>query len=228
MAGNSARAIATSIFTACLAFAAPASAGPESISKLEAARLADTVAARYGLAAFPRIESIHYVFNVLHAGKAKAREWTWFPKLDSVVYRGPDEKGVMLTAAYSRRNKFSVGAPQIAAIDKTFVNDQYWLLFPLHLAWDKDLELSLAPARLLTVRYPKEGGYTPGDVYDLEVAPGGTIRKWMFRKGGADTVTMQADWSPPVLVDGLPLSLERPGKNGFKVWFTDVKVKRGP
>jgi hypothetical protein len=77
---------------------------------------------------------------------------------------------------------------------------------------------------MLSVRYPAAGGYTPGDVYDLVAEEDGTIHSWMFHKAGVDTVTMRAHWSAPVLVDGLPLSLNRPGSDGFKVWFTDVKV----
>lgn len=226
------------VFSACAAYAAD-----------PARDLADRIAARYGAADFPRVESISFTFNVLNQGKAKARIWTWFPKTDSVRFRGPDEKGLMLTAAYSRRNTFSMAAPQVAAIDKSFINDQYWLLFPLHLEWDKGTTLTMGssgdrlddlkpagakakaepasavpPRRMLSVRYPSAGGYTPGDSYDLVAEDDGTIHSWMFHKGAIDTVTMRAHWSPPVKVDGLPLSLDRPGGDGFKVWFTGVKV----
>ena len=240
MAGNDARFAGRLSFFLIL-FAAGA------VSADSARELADKVAARYGAADFPRVESISFTFNVLYQGKAKARVWTWFPKTDSVRYRGPDEKGLMLTAAYSRRNTFSMAAPQVAAIDKSFINDQYWLLFPLHLKWDKGLTLALGsygdrlddikpandkaepapavpPRRTLSVRYPSAGGYTPGDMYDLVAEADGTIHSWMFHKGAADTVTMRAHWSAPVVVDGLPLSLDRPGVDGFKVWFTGVKV----
>jgi hypothetical protein len=222
MAGTDARSISAVLLILSLA------PSPRASNKGMPARFAERIAARYGAADFDRVESIKYTFNVLHGGKAKAREWTWFPKPDSVVFRGPDEKGAILSASYSRKNKWSMGAPQIAGIDKSFVNDQYWLLFPLHLAWDKGIALAMKEPMTLEVRYPKEGGYTPGDAYELMADSTGTISKWMFRKGGADTVTMQADWSRPVIVDGLPFSLERPGKNGFKVWFTGVKVTRAP
>ena len=216
MAGNDARRLVTALFlsVSCCAAAAP-----------DAARIfADKIADRYGAAGFPKVESIHFNFHVMHAGKEKIREWTWFPKSDSVAYRGEDAKGLTLTAEYSRRNKYSMASETIAGIDKSFVNDQYWFLFPLHLRWDKEISLSLAPGGALSVRYPKQGGYTPGDMYELMASEDGTITKWMFHRSGADTVTMQADWEAPKVVDGLPVSLDRPGKNGFKVWFTAVKV----
>jgi hypothetical protein len=236
------------ILAAGISAASAAAPAAETDAPKDARNFADRIADRYGAAEFPRVESIHFVFNVRYNGKDMAREWTWFPKQDSVLYRGKDEKGLTLTAAYSRRNKYSMGAGNIAAIDKSFVNDQYWFLFPLHLRWDGGLDLALgsrgdrldnlvpaggkpkaaapaaAPARMLTVRYPKQGGYTPGDAYDLVATDDGTILRWMFHRSGADTVTMQAEWAPPKVVGGLPVSLDRPGKNGFKVWFTGVKV----
>jgi hypothetical protein len=224
-AGNRVPARASILAVPLLLFSNLFASAPDSATSAGSARaFADKIAARYGADAFPQVHSIHYVFHVLHAGKEKNREWTWFPKEDSVLYRGEDDKGLTLTAAYSRRNKYSMASASIAAIDKSFINDEYWLLFPLHLRWDSGLALSLAPGGKLTVRYPKEGGYTPGDMYDLVADKDGTLREWMFHRSGADTVTMQANWAAPTLVSGLPVSLERPGKNGFKVWFTDVKV----
>ncbi len=201
----------------------PASA-PASSAPTQARVFADRIASRYGLADFPKVRSIRFTFNVRHDGKEMSREWTWFPAEDSVLFKGKDPKGLRVQAAYSRKNAYSMGSETVAGIDKNFINDEYWLLFPLHLAWDKGLDLKLAEGGLLTVRYPKQGGYTPGDAYDLIADSAGTIRSWMFHRGGADTITMRADWAKPTDVDGLPISLERPGEKGFKVWFSGVKV----
>jgi hypothetical protein len=197
--------------------------------------LAERIAVRYGADAFHRVQSLHYKFNVLYKGKATEREWTWFPKQDSVDYRGMDVKGVKLEASYNRNNKFSMASETVAGIDKSFINDQYWLLFPLHLKWDKDLKLEVSPggkageAYHLMVMYPSTGGYTPGDAYDLFVDSTATIKRWIFRKGNSPKPTNEAFWSAPVKVDGLDLSLEHPGPTkDFKLWFTDVKVSSDP
>jgi hypothetical protein len=204
-------------------FSAEAAAA-EPAAPADARAFANRIAERYGLAEFPKVTSIRFTFNVRHEGKDMAREWTWFPKADSVIFKGKDAKGLEIQAAYSRKNKYSMGAENVAGIDKGFINDEYWLLFPLHLVWDKDIDLKLGEGGKLTVRYPREGGYTPGDAYDLIAEPDGTIRSWMYHRGGADTVTMRADWAKPTDVDGFPISLDRPGSKGFKVWFTHVKV----
>ncbi|MDB5106269.1 MAG: hypothetical protein JWP91_3958 [Fibrobacteres bacterium] len=202
----------------------------------EAGDLAQRIAARYGADDFHRIKSLHYVFHVKLPGKKIEREWTWFPKEDSVLYKGEDPKGVKLTAAYSRKNTFSMGSESVAAIDKSFVNDQYWLLFPLHLKWDKDLTLKVSPgekageAYHLMVMYPSTGGYTPGDAYDLFVDSSATLKRWVFRKGNSPEPTVEAKWSKPVKVEPLDLSLEHPGpdEKKFKLWFSDVKAESDP
>lgn len=200
--------------------------------------LATKVAERYGLSNFPKVKSIHYVFNVLHDGKNMSREWTWFPQADSVIYKGPDAGGLPIQAAYSRRNTYSMAAANVVAVDKMFMNDQYWFLFPLHLRWDKDLKLEVAAveqgtgkdeAYKLTAMYPATGGYTPGDAYDIFVANDGTIKRWIFRRGNAPKPTVEAIWAVPVKKGDLNVSLERPGaKPGFKVWFTGVEVLSSP
>lgn len=201
----------------------------------DARALADRIARRYGSDAFYKVSAIRFTFHVRFKEHNIEREWTWFPKQDSVNYRGPDAKGVMLQAAYSRRNAFSLGTDAVAAIDKSFINDQYWLLFPLHLKWDKDLTLKVSRSEMpgeswhLMVAYPSSGGYTPGDAYDLFVDSSGTIKRWIFRKGNSPEPTREAFWSAPVEAGGLGISLEHPGPDpDFHLWFSDVKVSAGP
>src|SRR5690606_39577752 len=89
---------------------------------LRADSLALRIAARYGAEAFPGVKALRYKFNVRYKGKDVVREWAWFPVSDSVRYRGPDEKGLPVTAAYSRRNSYSMSSAPVAAIDKSFIN----------------------------------------------------------------------------------------------------------
>lgn len=226
----------TLVSLACL-LSAPASgaAGPRAEKTPPPDTLASRIARRYGLDAFGRIEALHYVFR-LRAGERKVdREWTWYPRRDSVEYRGPgpDGKAIQKAFSYSRRDPSSMGAPGTRSIDAWFVNDQYWLLFPYHLAWDRGIRLESAAADgqadfRLTVTYPPEGGYTPGDAYDLFVDSAGTIRSWAFRKGAAEGEGRPALWSEPVPVGPLRLSLERSSPDslpgGFRIRFEDVKA----
>jgi hypothetical protein len=184
-----------------------------------------------GAGEFHRVGALHYTFKAQFEGKTVERRWTWHPHEDSVAYRGKDAGGLEVQAAWSRRNRFSMESPQVQALDKWFVNDQYWLLFPLHLVWDKGLRLESATgsgegeAWRLTAVYPKEGGYTPGDAYDIFLDGRGSIKRWIFRKGNAPEPTREALWAPPVQVGPLRLSMERKGPDGkFRIRFEEVRV----
>lgn len=224
------------------AFSAGAGASPESNLPATSAEgraaphpdsLARLAARAAGADAFHHVGALHFTFKAGFAGKDIERRWTWHPHEDSVVYRGKDAAGLEVEAAWSRRNRFSMESPQVQALDKWFVNDQYWLLFPLHLAWDKGVRLESAPAGpgkgeawRLTAVYPPEGGYTPGDAYDIFLDRQGTIKRWIFRKGNAPEPTREAVWSPPVQVGPLRLSSERKGQGGdFRIHFADLRVE---
>ena len=234
---------AAALAAAALAAAALAAAVPASAGTLSGDSLARQVARRYGVGGFAKVRELGYTFNVRYKGKTTERKWKWFPKTDSVCYQGPDQGGLSVTMDYSRKNPYSMGAENVKAVDRMFVNDQYWLLFPFHLVWDRDLRFSAGPAAgsghdstagkgevfRLTVAYPSQGGYTPGDAYDLYTDSAGTILRWIFRKTNADTASREAMWSKPVEVGGISLSLERPApprpngtREDFKVWFTGV------
>ncbi len=219
--------------SAPLAAVAPHAVGTASLPDPDS--LACRIADRYGAAEFYKINSIHFVFNVHFKDKVMAREWTWFPKADSVIYKGPDAKGLHISAAYSRKNTYSMGSEPVGSIDKSFINDQYWLLFPLHLRWDKGLSFRVAPAvkpgeaYQLTATYSSAGGYTPGDAYDLFVDSSGMMKRWIYRKANSAQPTREAMWSEPKGFSGVGISMEHPGTDpGFKLWFSDVKVAAGP
>ena len=212
---------------------------PPALSATDPDSLAEWVARRYGADAFPRVEALHFIFHLKVKGKDIERRWKWFPRQDSVEYQGPDAGGLPVQAAYSRRNHFSMESPRIKEIDGRFINDQYWLLFPLHLVWDKGLKLEAAridaedgkhvkgrkEAWRLTVTYPEAGGYTPGDAYDLFIDSTATIRRWIFRKGNIPKTTVEAVWADPEAIGPLWISLERSGaKDGLKIRFQEVRI----
>ena len=218
-------------FSVSFAKSVPATPTPANSALPDPDSLATRIALRYGLSEFYKVDSIRYKFHLFYNGTNIDREWTWFPKLDSVLYRGKDAKGMILNAAYSRRNTFSMASTTIVGIDQNFINDQYWLLFPLHLKWDKGLKFKVLAGKQpgeeyqLTVIYPANAGYTPGDAYDLFVDQAGIIKRWIFRKANAAEPTVMTGWSAPVKRGGLEISLDHPGPDkNFKLWFTDVKV----
>lgn len=198
--------------------------------------LRSVIARGSGVAAFDAIEEIAYTFHVKLPEREVSRSWVWAPAADRVTFRPAGDPQGELT--YERGALASGSAPERArAADPAFVNDNYWLLFPLRLTWDLSARLLEDPvpaalpigsgrARRVVVTYPADEGYTPGDVYELFLDAEGRILQWVYSKAGSPSptrVTTWEDWRP---VGPLVLSLDRRGADGlFRVWFTNVAVR---
>ncbi len=193
------------------------------------------IAEAYGLKKFGDVEEMRYTFNVKLPDRVVSRSWTWEPKADRVTFRGTAEQGG--TVAYERSVLAGKPDEPIKKIDPQFVNDNYWLIFPLRLFWDQSATVTAdeAPMKLpigtgqskrLVVRYPANEGYTPGDVYELFIDDTGRIVQWIYRKGGDPQPTRITTWEGYQQIGPLLLSLDHKSPDGsFRLWFTDVAVR---
>lgn len=190
-------------------------------ARAQRAPIVDSILARYGLAAFPKVEEIRFTFKAGKWGIGPSHSWIYRPKADSVT---------RVDGGKSFRLK-SPGAHK--GLAKDFVNDWYWLSFPLHLAWDKGIAITVdslpseSPIRKerlarVQVDYPKEGGYTPGDRYVLWVAPDGTLREWKYHRKGGER-GMAWTWDKHVTVAGVTFATDHEGP--FRIQFKDVSAR---
>ena len=195
------------------------------------AQLADA----YGLQNFDQVEELRYTFNVKLPDRVVSRAWSWEPKKDRVTFRGTAEQGGTVT--YERAVLAGQASEQVKKVDPQFVNDNYWLLFPLRLYWDQsatvtvdeapmNLPIGTGQAKRMVVKYPANEGYTPGDVYELFIDGTGRMAQWIYRKGGDPKPTRVTTWEDYKKVGPLTLSLDHNSADGaFRVWFTDVAVR---
>lgn len=212
--------------------AAPVSAQPRPA-------IADKIAKTYGIDSWGQVEAIRYTWN-LDAGKLKlSRSWVWEPKTDQVSYEGKDKEGNPVKVAYSRGQLAGQSAVVKDTIDPAFLNDQYTLLFPLHLVWDtgatiqdagmQKVPLGKGSAKKVVVTYPSQGGYTPGDTWELFVDHDGRIRDLVFRHGGtAKPSLVVLTWADQKKAGPLLISLDKRGTadgNPLRVFYTDVAVR---
>ncbi|MGK0386344.1 MAG: hypothetical protein ACI849_000954, partial [Patiriisocius sp.] len=120
--------------------------------------------------------------------------------------------------------------------DANFINDKYWLLAPFNLIWDEGTSFSekkqqVAPIskdtlNMLTITYGKEGGYTPGDAYDLYYGADFLIREWVFRKGNAPEASMQTTWEDYQKFKGILISTSRKDPaSKLELSFTNIQIQ---
>ncbi len=208
------------------------------LSAQERPPIAERIARTYGLDSFGEIEGIRFTFTLDSKDLKLFRTWDWEPKKDEVSYDGRDKAGKPLKATYRRSELSSQSAAVKEDVDPAFQNDQYWLLFPLHLFWDSSakvedtgthkLPLGKGSATRVVVTYPPQGGYTPGDVWELFVGTDCRVRQFICRLGGSAEPTVIASWDGYKKAGPVLVSLEHRGiLNGkpLRVFFSDVSVK---
>jgi hypothetical protein len=192
------------------------------------------VAAAYGVDGFKKIVRLAFTFNVERDGKmVMSRRWVWEPKTDQVTYMGPGEKGNRVTLNYNRHNDPKMDPN----IEQAFINDSYWLLFPLHLAWDtgmtvtndgvRPLPIPPGQGQRLTVTYAKDVGFTPGDVYELYLGANSRVVQWVYRHSGTGEPRIM-NWTENRQLGPIVVALEHLGPEGrIHLWFSDVSATVG-
>src|SRR5215470_6980485 len=150
----------------------------------------EKLAKTYGVDSFGQIEAIRYAFNVETSGLNLSRSWTWEPKTDQVTFEGKDKSGNPVKVTYLRSQLGSQPANVREDIDPGFLNDNYWLILPFHFYWDttavvedagvQKLPLGNGSAEKVVVKYPSDGGYSPGDTWELYVGSDGRVEELAY------------------------------------------------
>ena len=189
--------------------------------------IAEKIANANGIENWKHVSEIDFTFNVDRDTIHFERSWTWHPKTgDVTLISGKD------TISY---NQMAVDSTSLNA-DKSFINDSYWLLAPFHLVWDKgttisgtikeEAPMSKTVMNKVTLTYPNQGGYTPGDAYDFYFGDDYLVKEWIYRKGNSKEPSMITSWDSYQDFNGLKIAKEHKNSEGnFRLYFTNVKVK---
>jgi len=140
-------------------------------------------------------------FTWTHHPSGKRRSYVWrIPERRVAVTRDGETIEVHLGA---------VGDDDATvAAHRAFVNDSYWLCFDFfqhrdRVAYGREAvdavpgHPELPAVAALSVRYPEDGGYTPGDRYVCYVDAADRAFAWAFHPGGAEEakiVTTRERW----------------------------------
>ena len=196
----------------------------------------------YGLESFGQVEKIRYTFILEVPGLNLSRSWEWEPKTDLISYEGKDKDGKPVSVTYRRSQLGSQSDAVKNEIDPAFSNDNYWLLLVLHFSWDgsatvtdegpQKLPQGNGSAKRVVVKYPSEGGYAPGDTWDLYVGADNRIEEIVYHGGGPGTQQrpklLMATWADHKKAGPLIISTDHRGTSDGKpvrVSLSNVSVK---
>ncbi len=196
-------------------------------NKVEIITTPQKIALANGLENWNNVNEIHYTFNVDKGDYHMDRSWIWKPKTNEISYK--DKQDSLL---YSR----SIMDTNLQKIDAKFINDKYWLLAPFNLDWDKESytyseeKNSIAPIskdtlNQLTIVYKNEGGYTPGDAYDLYYTDDFVIKEWVYRESNNDKPSMITTWENHETFKGITIAKDFITLDGtLKISFSNIEV----
>lgn len=207
----------------------------------ERAPIIDEIAKVYGLDSYGQVEAIRYTWNGEIPGLFKvSHKWEWEPKTGKVSYEGTDKAGKAVKVTYDSSQLSSQSDQVKNQVEPSFVNDNYWLLFPFHAYWDKSatvtdegskkLPMGAGSATLVSVKYPADaGGYTPGDTWDLYVGKNKRVEAMVYHRGGNTKPSLvTATWTGYKKAGPLLISTEHRGTADGKplhIFISDVAVK---
>jgi len=203
--------------------------------------IVEKIAKAYGLDSWNQIEAIRYTWNGEIPGLFKvAHKWEWEPKTGKITYESTDKDGKPVKVAYDSSQLGSQSDQVKNEVEPSFVNDNYWLLFPFHAYWDSSaavtekagqkLPIGAGSATLVSVKYPAEvGGYTPGDTWDLYVGKDERVQAMVYHRGGPRKPSLvTAGWTGYKKAGPLLVSTEHRGTADGKplhIFISDVSVK---
>jgi len=195
--------------------------------------IGEQLAKAHGLDGFGQIDAIRFTFNVQLPGRNVSRSWVWWPKTGQISYEGKDKDGKPVKVTFVE-TQLDAAPPNVREqIEPAFANDKYNMIFPLQAYWDgapvhdkgmQKLPIGEGSARLVSV------DYSPGDVWDLYLAPDYRVEAFVFHRGnsGVKPSLVVATWGAYKKAGPLLIATDRRGTadgQDVRIWFTDLAVK---
>ena len=188
---------------------------------------AEKIAKAHGFDNWKNVNEIKFTFNVDRGENHFERSWTWNPKTNDV--RLISEKD---TIQFNRKSIDSISMKT----DRAFINDKFWMLVPFQLVWDKGTTFSEAIKEItpisktelnkITLTYGNEGGYTPGDAYDIYYDDDFIIKEWVFREGNSKEPSMTTTFENHEDFNGIKIAKDHKMAEGnFNLYFSNITVK---
>ncbi len=188
--------------------------------------LAEKIAYAHGYDNWSNVEQFEFTFGGKIEEPQSGRSWQWKPKTNDITMMTSSD-----TISYNRNSMDSLAL----RTDPAFINDKFWALIPFQLIWDEGLTISepikaaapISKTELskVVMTYSNEGGYTPGDAYDLYIDEDYMIREWSFRKGNAEEPSLSNTFENYSDYNGIKVAQDHKfGEGDRNLLIRNVKV----
>ncbi|APY12066.1 hypothetical protein BWZ22_12870 [Seonamhaeicola sp. S2-3] len=177
------------------------------------------IANAHGFENWDKVTNISFTFG-------EKRSWKWSVKTNDIILTTKED-----TISY---NQSALDSTSLKA-DRAFINDKFWLLIPFQLVWDKTASVSemakeTAPIsktlmNKITITYPNNGGYTPGDAYDIFFDDDYIIKEWIFRRGNTKEPSLINSFENYQNFNGIKIAQNHKTPDGKQVAkLTHIKI----
>ncbi|MBV1888168.1 MAG: hypothetical protein KUG51_02645 [Urechidicola sp.] len=189
--------------------------------------IAEKIANAHGFQNWHKVKTFEFTFGGKLEDSNSGRSWVWNPKTNDVILTRNGE-----TIEYNRNSMDSVALKA----DRGFINDKFWALIPFQLIWDEGTtfsgpEKSNSPVKnqdltKITITYSNEGGYTPGDAYDIFYDDNYIIQEWNFRRANAAEPSLSNTFENYSDFNGLKIAQEHKKSEGdWNLLVRNIKVE---
>lgn len=189
--------------------------------------IAEKIANAHGYENWSKVKTFAFTFGGSINDPNSGRAWVWNPKTNDIKLTSNGE--------VTEYNRSSMDSTALKA-DRGFINDKFWALIPFQLVWDSgttisESEKATSPVNQeelnkITLTYSNEGGYTPGDAYDIYFDDTYTIREWSFRRGNAPEPTLSNTFEDYQDFNGIKIALSHKRAEGdWNLLLRNIKVE---
>ena len=189
--------------------------------------VAEEIAVAHGIENWDNVSEVKFTFKVdRDTIKGKGRSWVWKPQENKVKMLDGE---TTIEYVRSKMDSTHIGA------DRAFINDKFWLLVPFQLVWDTSATISESKKaespinkeqlNMITILYGNEGGYTPGDAYDIYYDDNYLIKEWVFRKGNSEEPSLTNTFENYQDFNGIKIAIDHKKDNGnWNLNFANVNI----
>jgi hypothetical protein len=199
-------------------------------SKQEPAKkltIAKKIANAHGYENWSKVKTFAFTFGGIIEDSTSGRSWVWNPKTNIIKMSQNGE-----TIEYNRNSMDSVALNA----DRAFINDKFWALIPFQLIWDEGTTISESTKEKspinqqdlnkITITYANEGGYTPGDAYDIYFDDNYIIREWSYKQNNAPEPSLSNTFENYSDHKGIKIAQEHKFAEGNKnLLIRNVKIE---